>query len=298
MSNLLKKDAANVLKGFSMGTGVFPGVSAGTIALITGIFQPLLDSLDALLTPSNWKMLLHGHASEFAKAVNLRFLLTVGIGTLAGFVLLARLVEYVLAHFPVQTWAFFFGLILVSTIWLLTDIKKWKVSDVLYLLSGIAIGVWLCLVSPTQTPDSMWYVALSGALGVVSMILPGISGSFILIMLGKYDYMLGAINNLEWWPLTVFVLGCGAGLVLFSKGLHWLLAHYERPTMLVLLGLVLGFLIKIWPWNDMEAIARADGLAAPAAGQPLHVPGAVIWFIIGSLLVCALYLTTRKSASR
>ena len=90
MSNLLKKDAANVLKGFSMGTGVFPGVSAGTIALITGIFQPLLDSLDAMLTPSNWKKLLRGHASEFAKAVNLRFLLTVGIGTLAGFVLLAR----------------------------------------------------------------------------------------------------------------------------------------------------------------------------------------------------------------
>lgn len=296
MVDSLKKDAVTVLKGFSMGTGVFPGVSAGTIALITGIFQPLLDSLDALLTPSNWKMLLRGHAAEFSKAVNLRFLLTVGIGTLAGFVLLARLVEYVLAHFPVQTWAFFFGLILVSTIWLLTDIKKWKVSDVLYLLCGVGIGIWLCLVSPTQTPDSMWYVALSGALGVVSMILPGISGSFILIMLGKYDYMLSAINNLQWWPLAVFFLGCGAGLVLFSKGLHWLLAHYERPTMLVLLGLVLGFLIKIWPWNDMEAIARADGVDLTAVSQNLHIPGAVIWFVVGSLLVCVLYLTARKSS--
>ena len=173
MSDLLKKDAVNVLKGFSMGTGVFPGVSAGTIALITGIFQPLLDSLDALLTPSNWKMLLKGHVKEFSKAVNLRFLVTVGIGTLAGFVLLARLVEFVLARFPVQTWAFFFGLILVSTIWLLSDIKKWRILDVFYLLCGIALGIWLCLVSPTQTPDSMWFVALSGALGVVSMILPG-----------------------------------------------------------------------------------------------------------------------------
>ena len=291
------KSLSDGLKGFSMGAGIFPGVSAGTIALMTGIFQPLIDSLDALLTISNWKKLFKGDFKGFWEAVNGRFLLAVGIGTVLGFIVLARAVEWTLAYYPIPTWAFFFGLILVSTIWLMTDIKGWKAGDFAWAAAGVAIGIALCLVSPSggETNTSWWYTFLSGALGVCSMILPGISGSFILVMLGNFDYMLDVLNTFQWGPLLVFVLGCAVGIVLFSKGLHWLLAHHERPTMLTLFGLVLGFLIKIWPWADTDAIANAQVLrTGSAAPVDMQIPLAVVFFIIGAAAVVAAESITHR----
>lgn len=295
----LKRFGIDALKGFSMGAGVFPGVSAGTIALMTGIFQPMLDSLNALLTAKNWKMLLHGDAKGFWKAINGNFLLALGIGTLLGFVILARVVEYTLANFPIPTWAFFFGLILVSTIYLLADIKGWKFRDALMLLIGIAIGVGLCLLSPAgKTNTSPWYTFISGALGVCSMILPGISGSFILVMLGNFDYMIGVLNSLQWGPLLIFGLGCVVGLLAFSKFLHWLLDKHERPTMLVLFGLVLGFLVKIWPWADKAAIEAAQVLRT-GSGSPvdMQIPAAAIAFAAGALLIVLIEAIGKKKDS-
>ncbi len=322
----LKEYSINTLKGFSMGAGVFPGVSAGTVALMTGIFRPLIASLSAILSLENWKLLFKGDAKGFWKAINGEFLLPCAIGMVLGFLVLARLVGWALSYWPVPTWAFFFGLILVSTIWLLTDFKDWTWRDALPLAIGAGIGVALCLV---QQPDqnhpntALWYTGLSGALAVCSMILPGIAGSFILVMMGNFTFMLEVLNGTvshllggdgvaQWGQLLVFVLGCVLGIVAFSKALNALLEKHGRPTMLVLFGFVLGFLVAIWPWADKVSIAAAQLLrAGDAAGAEaiklagsvpaglaidLQIPLALFAFIIGGAAVAAIEIPSKKNA--
>ena len=322
----LKEYSINTLKGFSMGAGVFPGVSAGTVALMTGIFRPLIASLSAILSLENWKLLFKGDAKGFWKAINGEFLLPCAIGMVLGFLVLARLVGWALSYWPVPTWAFFFGLILVSTIWLLTDFKDWTWRDALPLAIGAGIGVALCLV---QKPDqnhpntALWYTGLSGALAVCSMILPGIAGSFILVMMGNFTFMLEVLNGTvshllggdgvaQWGQLLVFVLGCVVGIVAFSKALNALLEKHGRPTMLVLFGFVLGFLVAIWPWTDKVSIAAAQLLrAGDAAGAEAiklagsvpaglaidpQIPLALFAFIVGGAVVAAIEIPSKKNA--
>lgn len=322
----LKEFSINTLKGFSMGAGIFPGVSAGTVALMTGIFRPLIASLSAILSLENWKLLFKKDAKGFWKAINGEFLLPCVIGMVLGFLVLARLVGWALSRWPIPTWAFFFGLILVSTIWLLTDFKGWTWRDALPLAIGIGIGVALCLVKqPDQNhPNTaLWYTGLSGALAVCSMILPGIAGSFILVMMGNFTFMLEVLNGTvshllggsgvaQWGQLIVFVLGCVVGIVVFSKALNALLEKHGRPTMLVLFGFVLGFLVAIWPWTDKVSIAAAQLLrAGDAAGAEaiklagavpadmalnLQIPLALILFLIGGAAVAALEIPSKKNA--
>ena len=319
--------AVDALKGFSMGAGVFPGVSAGTIALMTGIFQPLISSLSSILSVKNWKMLFSGDAKGFWKAINGDFLIPVGIGMVLGFLLLARLVSWSLAHWPIQTWSFFFGLILVSTLWLLADIKGWKLRDFLWLILGAGIGLALCLIKhPDQNhPNTaLWYTGLSGALAVCSMILPGIAGSFILVMMGNFNFMLDVLNDsvshllggsgtAQWGQLLVFVAGCVIGIVIFSKALNALLEKHGRPTLLVLFGFVLGFLYAIWPWADKVSIAasqllrigdtagaealRLAGTVPEGFPLELQIPSAILFFLIGGAAVAALEILTKKRKS-
>ncbi|MBQ3711465.1 MAG: DUF368 domain-containing protein [Bacteroidales bacterium] len=306
-----KEYSINTLKGFSMGAGVFPGVSAGTVALMTGIFRPLIASLSAIMSLENWKLLFKGDAKGFWEAINGEFLLPCVIGMVLGFLVLARLVGWALSYWPVPTWAFFFGLILVSTIWLLTDFKDWTWRDALPLAIGVGIGVALCLV---QQPDqnhpntALWYTGLSGALAVCSMILPGIAGSFILVMMGNFTFMLEVLNGTvshllggdgvaQWGQLLVFMLGCVLGIVAFSKALNALLEKHGRPTMLVLFGFVLGFLVAIWPWADMASIEAAQLLRTGSASPvDLQIPLALFAFIIGGAAVAAIEIPSKKNA--
>ena len=294
MTNLVKNIVV-ALKGFAMGAAnVIPGVSGGTIALLTGIFNELIESLNALMSVSSWKMLLQGRFADFWKAIHGTFLLWLAIGVVLSVFSLAKLMEYVLSHHPVQTWAFFFGLIIVSAIFLLSDIKGWKGSDILWLVAGIVLGAFICLMSPTETTSDLWFIALCGAIAVCTMILPGISGSFILVLFGKYEYIMKAVSELNIPVLLIFALGCVIGIIAFSKFLHWLIGKYEKQTLLVLIGFTIGALVKVWPWADKAANEAANALTGVPAGT-LHVPGAVLWALIGAGLVLVLELLSANN---
>ena len=293
MSNIINNIVV-ALKGFAMGAAnVIPGVSGGTIALLTGIFNELIDSLNAIMSISTCKLLIKGNFKEFWKTINGTFLLWLAIGVIISVFSLAKLMEYVLAHHPVQTWAFFFGLIVVSAVFMLSDIKGWKGKEVAWLVLGIALGAFICLLSPTETTSDMWFIAVCGAIAICTMILPGISGSFILVLLGKYEYIMKAVSDLNIPVLLVFAIGCVIGIVAFSKFLHWLIGKYEKQTLLVLIGFTIGALVKVWPWADKVACETANVLNGQSV-EALHIGGAVLWAVIGAGLVLALELLTRK----
>ncbi len=308
MSNFIK-NAVIALKGFAMGTAnVIPGVSGGTIALLTGIFNELIEALNAVLSISSWKLLLQGKAKEFWKHIHGTFLLSLGVGLVISIFSLAKVMEYVLAYHPIQTWAFFFGLIVVSGVYMLYDIKKWKAADGLWLVFGVILGAVICMLSPTQTTDASWFILVCGAIAICTMILPGISGSFILVLLGKYEYIMGAISELNWPVLILFGVGCVLGLAAFSKFLHWLIGRYERPTLITLIGFTLGSLVKVWPWSDKVSLLTAQLMRegqtaeqARAGVQALAESGfnlasminpqtvqAVVWMLVGAILVIGL----------
>ena len=296
MANIVK-NLVVALKGYAMGAAnVIPGVSGGTLALLTGIFNELIEALNAILSVSSWKMLLKGDFKGFWKAIHGTFLLWLAIGVIISVFSLAKLMGYVLAHHPVQTWAFFFGLIIVSAVFMLADIKGWKGSDTLWLVLGIVLGAIICLLSPTETTSDLWFIALCGAIAICTMILPGISGSFILVLFGKYEYIMNAVSELNIPVLIVFFLGCVLGILAFSKFLHWLIGKYEKQTLLVLIGFTLGALVKVWPWADKAACEAANVLNGQPAGA-LHIGGAILWALIGVGMVLALELLTRKKNS-
>ena len=291
----LTRNIGVAAKGFAMGAAnVIPGVSGGTIALLTGIFNELIGALNALLTPKAWKQLFKGNFREFWEYIHGTFLLWLGAGVVASVFSLAKLMEYVLSHHPVQTWAFFFGLILVSAVFMLADIKGKKAVDVLWLAIGAAMGAAICLLSPSTTPDAPWFIAICGAIAICTMILPGISGSFILVLLGKYDYIMGAVSNLDIPVLAVFAVGCVVGIVAFSKILHWLIAHFEKQTLLVLIGFTVGSLVKVWPWADKAAYQAANALTGCPEGE-LHILSAVICAFVAAASVIVLEVLAHRA---
>ena len=275
------------LKGFGMGAAnVVPGVSGGTIALLTGIYSNIVDALNAVTEKQTWKALLKGRFREFWKLINGDFLVALLLGILVSVFSLAKVVTYCLTYYPILTWAFFFGLILASTVIMFRDIKGLCWKDAVFIVLGIVIGVVVCTLSPTQTTDDLWFIFVCGAVSICAMILPGISGSFILLVMGKYHYVMQAISDFNWPVIIVFAFGCVVGILAFAKVLHWLLARWERQTLLVLLGFVLGSLIRVWPWYDGAAVREAQILRTGVADPVnLEIPGAVLWCVIGVALV-------------
>ena len=323
------------VKGACMGAAdVIPGVSGGTIAFIMGIYDQFVGSL-AAINAEAVRMILKGQFKAFWKHINGSFLLSLFAGIGISIISLASLMQMLLSRYPIQTWAFFFGLIVASSIFILRGISGWKIREALFIIFGILLGVTICTLSPTQTPDALWFIFLSGAIGICAMILPGISGSFILLILGKYQYILGAISGLaagtDFWNnlliLGVFGLGAAVGILSFSKFLHWLLARWQKETMIVLAGFILGSLVKVWPWSNMEAIvcsqfpvveemrqmaeaAAETGIGADVAQKALdaavasnaamidpHYIAAAIFAIIGFTLVTGIELAG-KAISR
>ncbi len=283
-------------KGFAMGAAnVIPGVSGGTIALLTGIFENLIDSLNALMDLKSWKLLFKGKLKEWNEYVGGSFLLWLLIGLAISIFTLAKLMEYVLHYYPIQTWSFFFGLIIASSVFMLADIKKWKFADGLFLACGIVLGIAICTLSPTQTTDALWFIGICGAIAVCTMILPGISGSFILVILGKYDFIMQAVSELNIPVLLVFLIGCVVGLLGFSKFLHWLLSKAERQTLLVLIGdkvsILTSQLLKGGMTAEQAKVAVYSLTQSGTDITPLienDVFSAACWMIIGIALVMLL----------
>ena len=276
----IKNHIFTALKGFGMGAAnVVPGVSGGTIALITGIYSQIVNAISAFATPSVWKALFKGRFKEFWQRIDGSFLLALGIGIVVSILSLAKLVTWALAEYPVLTWAFFFGLIIASAVYMLIPVKKWKAIDFLMVAAGLAIGLAFCLLTPTRTPRTWWFYFITGAVAICTMILPGVSGSFIMQIFGNYDIVLKSLDPsaFDFSVLVPLAAGAIVGILAFAKFLKWLLSRWERQTMLVLVGFVLGTLLKVWPWADMAAVE--------AAGHGLQIPGAVVACLLGGALV-------------
>ena len=312
------------VKGACMGAAdVIPGVSGGTIAFITGIYDEFVGSI-ARVDAEAVRLLLKGKIRDFWKHINGWFLLSVVAGIGVSVVSLAGLMQMLLSDYPVQTWAFFFGLIVASSIFILRGISGWKALDGGLLALGVVLGVTVCTLSPTQTPDALWFIFISGAIAICAMILPGISGSFILLILGKYQYIMEAISGLTTGEnfsqnlviIAVFLVGAVFGILSFSKFLHWLLARWNKETLIVLAGFIIGSLVKVWPWSNAEAIVCSQnpelalmaenlegGLPAELvsqymAGADLHIAGAVVFALIGFSLVMGIEIAGKMLAKK
>ena len=290
------KNIIVAVKGACMGAAdVIPGVSGGTIAFIMGIYDDFVGSL-AAINGEAVKLLFKGQFKAFWKHINGSFLLSLVIGIGISVISLAGLMQMLLSDFPIQTWAFFFGLIVASSIFIIRGISGWRLREGLLLVLGIILGVVICTLSPTQTPDGLWFIFLSGAIAICAMILPGISGSFILLILGKYQYIMGVISDLvsgvefgrNLLILGVFAIGAVVGILGFSKLLHWLLARWNKETLIVLAGFIIGSLVKVWPWSNPEALAQAD-----AAGSMLY-GSAALFALIGLSLVTGIELIGKR----
>jgi len=247
-------------KGFCMGAAdVVPGVSGGTMAFILGIYEELLHAIKSFDLKS-LRLLLTFNVKPFFESISWRFLLALGIGILTAIFTLARLLAWLLHNTPVLIWSFFLGLILASVVTVSRRIGTWHYFTWFSLITGL-IGIYLLVgLVPGTTPNDLWFLFLSGAVAICAMILPGISGSFILVLMGKYQYVLEAVNQRDLLVLFIVAAGACAGIAAFSRLLSWLLVRYHDLMVAFLTGLMLGSLRKIWPWKEtLESIMDSHG---------------------------------------
>jgi putative membrane protein len=240
------------IKGMSMGiANVIPGVSGGTIALITGIYEDLINSLKSFDTKS-LKLITSIDILGFIKHTNLYFLLAVFGGSIVSVFSIASLFKYLFIHYPILIWAFFFGLIIASIYFVGKRISKWNTTTIFSLAIGTLVAISLSFMTPASENDNLFFVFICGIIGISGMMLPGLSGSFILILMGNYELlMVTAITELNILLLSVFFLGSAFGLMSFSHILSWVFKHYKNQTLALLTGFILGSLSIIWPWKEV-----------------------------------------------
>jgi len=251
-------------KGFCMGASdVVPGVSGGTMAFILGIYEELIQAIKSFDLRS-LQLLVTLKIGMLLNRISWRFLLAVGFGILTAIFTLARVLGWLLQNRPVLVWSFFLGLILASVVSVSRRVERWTLFVWACLFGGTIGTYFLVGIVPVETPSTSWFIFLCGAVAICAMILPGISGSFMLVLLGKYQYVLNAVNNRDVAVLALVSAGAGVGIVLFSRLLGWLLARYHDMMVALLTGLMLGSLRKVWPWKEtVESVANTDGKIIP-----------------------------------
>lgn len=252
MSRTVKDYMVIMLKGIAMGAAdVVPGVSGGTIAFISGIYEELLGTISNI----NLKLLktLKGEGLKAAwKQANGNFLAALLTGVFVSIVSLAKIISWLLTNHPILVWSFFFGLVLASVIYIAKQVTQWNVLSGVLLIVGAIVAYYITTLNPLVSEhSSMSFMFLAGAIAICAMILPGISGSFILVLLGAYKPILAAVNNRDLTTITVVALGAVVGLLSFSRVLKYLFANYKNYTLVVLTGFIIGSLNKIWPWKKV-----------------------------------------------
>ena len=293
-----------VLKGICMGASdVIPGVSGGTMAFILGIYEELIFSIKSF-NLNFLRLFVTFHFKEAFGRVKWQFLLAVLSGIGIAIFSLARVLGWLLENEPVLIWSFFFGLISASVITVSRRVTRWSVILFVSMGLGAAMAFWLVGLMPAKTPNAPWYLFLSGAVAICAMILPGISGAFILVLLGKYQYVLQALNNRDLFVLAIVGAGACVGIVSFSRFLGWLFTKHHDLTVSILTGFMLGSLRKIWPWKRVVHLMGAGGT------QPFEIyqnilPGPIdmraIWAFtlmgLGCAMVLALDFLSHRKAS-
>ena len=280
MERKMKDYALLTLKGICMGAAdVVPGVSGGTIAFIVGIYDELIDSIKSINRES-LKMFFTGRWKTFWRMI----------------------ITWLLVAYPILVWAFFFGLVLASTWFVGKDIKEWNWKTVTGFVLGAAIAYYITVATPAETPSNLLFIFLCGAIAICAMILPGISGSFILVLLGKYFFVMEAVKTLNMKIIIVFAAGAFLGITSFSRVLSYALKRFRNITLSVLTGFMLGSLNKVWPWKEtVETFVDSHGVTKPLievnAVPDQSIFEAIVLAIVGFFLVYVLEkLSSRKSA--
>lgn len=296
------------LKGMAMGAAdVVPGVSGGTIAFISGIYEELLSSISSV-NIATLKLLRTDGIKVAWKAINGNFLLALLIGIFMSIISLAKLISWLLEHNPILIWSFFFGLVLASIIYIGKQISTWNAFAVILFLVGTGVAYYITTLQPLISENSSpLFLFLAGALAICAMILPGISGAFILVLLGAYKPVLDAIHTKDFKLLAILVIGAISGLLSFSKILNWLFTHYRNYTLAVLTGFILGSLNKIWPWKEtLTWRLNSHGIKVPFNEQSIspyafegdsQLASAILLVIVGFMVIILLEKLAKISDS-
>ncbi len=285
---------------------VVPGVSGGTIAFISGIYEELLDSISSVNFTTLKLLKTHG-IKAFWKAINGNFLVSLLLGIFISILSLAKLISWLLEHKPILVWSFFFGLVLASILYIGKQITKWNSITITGLLVGAGLAYYVTTLQPLISENSSpLFLFLAGAIAICAMILPGISGAFILVLLGAYKPVLDAIHNRDFKLIAILASGAIVGLLSFSKLLKWLFNHYKNYTLAVLTGFILGSLNKIWPWKQtLTWRVNSHGIKVPFNEQstsPFSFEGdsqlamAILLSIVGFALIILLEKIANSSS--
>ena len=277
MKRNFKDYALLITKGMAMGAAdVVPGVSGGTIAFIAGIYEELINSIKSI-NINSIKLLLTGKIADFWKAVNANFLLALVTGIGISVLSLAKLITWLLVAHPILVWSFFFGLVLASTWFVSKGITQWNWKTISSFLIGALIAYYITATTPAETPNNLFFIFLCGMIAICAMILPGISGSFILVLLGKYFFIMEALKSFDLVVIAVFAAGAAIGITSFSHVLSYAFRKFHNITMAVLAGFMLGSLNKVWPWKEtITTYMDSHGVVKPLMEANIF-PNQLIW---------------------
>jgi putative membrane protein len=303
MKNRKFKDFVFIaLKGMAMGIAeLVPGVSGGTIAFVTGIYEEFITSINNV-NLNTLKVLKNEGFKMFWQKLNGNFLVTLVVGMLISILSLSKVISWLLEEHPIPTWAFFFGLVLASVIFVAKSINKWGGLALSLFILGTISAFYITTLPPSSSTGSLPFIFFSGAIAICAMVLPGISGSFILVLLGSYKTVLDAVNAKDLSIVLTFALGALFGILSFAKLLKWMFVNYKDATLAILTGFILGSLNKIWPWKNITEIIQIgkkeiiiDKNISPFAFEgDNQLSFAIVAAIIGFSLIFILEKTASK----